>query len=92
MTMGGVKGLGAFSKNSPESTTLLQMFLSGQLDIANATPADVHHLLPTLRDKTATQFRSGFHRIKELARESKEAVAGSMNGNIHKKKFVINND
>jgi hypothetical protein len=87
--MGGTKRMGAFAKNSQEATTLLQMFLSDQLDVATAAPGDVHHLFPTLHDKTATQFRSGFHRIKELARESKEAVCGNNNGNFFFFKYLF---
>jgi hypothetical protein len=80
--MGGTKGLGAFSKGSAEAATLLQMFLTNQLDTSTATPADIHHLFPQLHDKTATQFRSGFHRVKELARESATAYAGAGTGKL----------
>jgi hypothetical protein len=87
--MGGTKGLGAFSKGSQEAATLLQMFMTNQLDTSTATPADVHHLFPSLHDKTATQFRSGFHRVKEMARESTLAL-GSATTSMLKNLFLFN--
>jgi hypothetical protein len=78
--MGGTKGLGAFTKGSAEASSLLQMFVNGQLEMT-AQPGDVYALFPSLRDKTATQFRSGFNRIKELAKESNGALSQGNEGN-----------
>jgi hypothetical protein len=77
--MGGTRGLGAFTKGSEEAATLLQMFVNGELDLS-ASPGDVYQLFPTLRDKTATQFRSGFHRIREIAKESQMAISAAKGG------------
>jgi hypothetical protein len=59
--MGGVKGLGAFAKNSTEAIQLYKMFISQELELT-AEPNDVVEIFPTLSDKTTSQIRSGFNR------------------------------
>jgi hypothetical protein len=71
--MGGQKGMGAFAKGSQEAATLLQMFLTRQLDIT-AEPGDVTKMFPSLVDKTASQFRSGFSRVREAIKETLAAM------------------
>jgi hypothetical protein len=73
------KSVGAFTKGTEEASALLQMFVSGQLELT-AAPGDVYPMFPSLRDKTSTQFRSGFHRVKEMARESINALSSSNGG------------
>jgi hypothetical protein len=71
--MGGVKGTGAFSKGSPEAAALLQLFISKKLEIT-AEPGDVLTMFPSLQDKTASQFRSGFNRVREAVKETLAAM------------------
>jgi hypothetical protein len=78
--MGGAKGTGAFAKGTTESATLLQLFLTKKLEIT-AEPGDVTSLFPTLADKTASQFRSGFNRVRDAIKETLSAMEqGEANG------------
>jgi hypothetical protein len=79
--MGGVKGQGAFSKGSEDAAALLKMFMQGILNI-NAEPGDVTEQFPNVQGKTAGQIRSGFNRIRDLARESLSAMAHGDEGEL----------
>jgi hypothetical protein len=71
--MGGIKGLGAFAKNSAESSQLLRMFMTKQLSIT-AEPNDVMGMFPNLESKTTSQIRSGFNRVRDMAKSSLEVM------------------
>jgi hypothetical protein len=55
------------------------MFMQGILNI-NAEPSDVTKSFPNLAGKTAGQIRSGFNRVRDLARESLSAMAAGEDG------------
>jgi hypothetical protein len=73
--MGGIKGLGAFAKNGPDAIELYKMFINKDIEIS-AEPNDVADLFPALSDKTASQIRSGFNRVRDNAKEALSAMNG----------------
>jgi hypothetical protein len=79
--MGGVKGLGAFAKNSDDAAQLLRMFITKQLSI-NAEPNDVIGMFPNNENKTSSQIRSGFNRIRDMAKSALEVMNDNDNGNL----------
>jgi hypothetical protein len=85
--MGGLKGTGAFAKNSEDAAQLLRMFMTKQLCI-NAEPNDVVSLFPNNENKTATQIRSGFNRVREMAKMSLQSMGEDGNGKVKKKLFI----
>jgi hypothetical protein len=74
--MGGVKGMGAFAKNSDDAAQLLRMFMTKQLSI-NAEPGDISGKFSNMEGKTTSQIRSGFNRIREMAKASLEVMQGT---------------
>jgi hypothetical protein len=73
--MGGIKGLGAFAKNGPDAMELYKMFIGRDIEIT-AEPNNVIDRFPSLADKTASQIRSGFNRVKDNAKEELSAING----------------
>jgi hypothetical protein len=79
--MGGVKGLGAFAKNSEDASQLLCMFMTKQLSIS-AEPNDVIGMFPNNENKTTSQIRSGFNRIRDMAKSALGVLNDNANGNF----------
>jgi hypothetical protein len=77
--MGGARGTGAFPKGGADAGLLLKMFISGELDM-NAEPTDVLNEFESLKDKTTAQVRSGFNRVRDLAREGMAAFTDGAEG------------
>jgi hypothetical protein len=73
--MGGVRGLGAFAKNTSDAITLYKMFINHEIDITSE-PNDVVDLFPSLSEKTSSQIRSGFNRVRDNAKEALNALTG----------------
>jgi hypothetical protein len=73
--MGGIKGLGAFAKNGPNAMELYKIFIGRDIEITTETN-NVIDLLPSLADKTASQIRSGFNRVRDNAKEALSAING----------------
>jgi hypothetical protein len=87
--MGGVKGSGAFAKGSDEASQLYWMFMKKELALT-AEPGDVIALFPELKEKTTTQIRSGFNRIRDNAKDALSALSiGDESKNIFCKKIFI---
>jgi hypothetical protein len=80
--MGGTKGVGAFTKNSTEAMELYKMFINRDIELT-AEPNDVMDLFPSISDKTTTQIRSGFNRVRDNAKEALSVLTG---------KFFFNNN
>jgi hypothetical protein len=57
------KGTSAFCKNSDDAIALFKMFMSRELELT-AEPNDVIPFFPNLSEKTASQIRGGFNRVR----------------------------
>jgi hypothetical protein len=55
------------------------MFMTKQLSLS-AEPNDVIGLFPNNENKTASQIRSGFNRIRDMAKQSLESMLDNENG------------
>jgi hypothetical protein len=78
--MGGVKGQGAFSKGSDDATALYKMFINKELSLT-AEPADIIDLFPEQKEKTSSQIRSSFNRIRDNAKETLSLLTQVDDGN-----------
>jgi hypothetical protein len=77
--MGGIKGQGAFAKGSEDAAKLLRLFMTKQLSL-NAEPNDVIGMFPNNNNKTSSQIRSAFNRIREMAKNALEVMDDKENG------------
>jgi hypothetical protein len=77
--MGGVRGSGAFSKGSEDAALLDSTFINGKLALT-AEPNNVITLFPSLKEKSTSQIRSGFNRIRDNAKEALSAMTQTEKG------------
>jgi hypothetical protein len=86
--MGGTKGSGAFPKGSSDYNELLKLFVQRKLDLT-AEPLDVKDIFPQAFEKTPAQWRSGFNKCRETARETLVAMQMAKEGDEEEGIFLI---